>query len=153
MTSKDLQRFENVSMEVIQTKPYYNSQNLPPKPKTRISGVTMVQESPYDAKSPQEVLEKYGMYKDESVYAKNPEPFFADLTQLPDYETQLNNNKLLQSKFMKLDPEIRAKFNNNIHSFAKYCTSKDFDITHVLTKEQNIKYAEQQKLAKNKAEY
>ena len=117
----------NDAIDVIENteRVFYNYRHRPPKVQWHSDKPTKVQLSPLDAKSPQEVLEKYGMYKDNSAL-KEPTPFYADLTAFDDYATSLCNIRDIKEKFKSLDIDIRAKFNHNVEEFCSYVTSKDF---------------------------
>lgn len=136
--------------EIVEEKRYfYNYRNRPPKVQWHSDKPSKVQISPLDAKSPQEILERYGMYKDNSAL-EQPTPFYADLTEFTDYATSLNNIRDIKEKFNSLDIDIRAKFNHNPQEFCDYVTSKDFDIREVMTKDMyerymNVMQEEQQK--------
>lgn len=132
---------------------FYNSKNLPPKVKFKSKKPSKVQESPLDARSPQEVLQQYGMYKDESIYSKHPEKLYLDLTQFGDYESNLNANRRMLEKFNALDVDVKARFNHDVKEFTKYVTSPNFDINRVLTDNQQKIYAKYQKELKMKKDY
>lgn len=139
------------TQEVI--KKFYNSNNLPPKVKFRSKKPSKVQESPLDAKSPQEVLQQHGMYKDESIYSKHPEKVYMDLSEFGDYESNLNANRRMLEKFNALDIDVRARFNHDVKEFTKYVTSSDFDINRVLTEKEQKKFAEYKKEEKAKKDF
>lgn len=134
-------------------KKFYNSENLPPKVKFKSMKPSKVQESPLDAKSPQEILQQHGMYKDESIYSKEPQKIYADLSEFGDFESNLNANRRMQEKFNALDVDVRARFNHNVKEFVKYVTSNDFDINNVLTKEEQKKLASYNEEQANKKAY
>ncbi|UPW41992.1 internal scaffolding protein [Dipodfec virus RodF1_47] len=143
----------DIVQEVSPRKKFYSYYDLPPKPVQQSTNPTKVVESPLDARSPQEVLEMYGMYKDESMYSKHPEKIYTDLTQFSDYETMLNTINNARSKFDQLDPEIRARFDNDLVKFSKAVTSPDFDINQVLTDKERVKYSQYVQDRESKAEY
>lgn len=134
-------------------KNFYNSVNLPPKVKYKSNKPSKVQESPLDAKSPQEVLQQHGMYKDESIYSKHPEKVYMDLSVFGDYESNLNANRRMLEKFNALDVDVRARFNHDVKEFTKYVSSPDFDINRVLTVTEQKKFAEYKKEQNAKKEY
>lgn len=134
-------------------KKFYNSNNLPPKVKFCSKKPSRVQESPLDAKSPQEVLQQHGMYRDESIYSKHPEKIYADLSQFGDYESNLQAIRSMQEKFNALDVDVRARFNHDVKEFTKYVSSSDFDINNVLTLDEQKKFAEYKKEQKAKKDY
>lgn len=111
---------------------FYNSLSLPPKLAFCSSKASKVQESPLDARSPQEVLEKYGMYRDETYYGKHPEKLYLDLTEFDDFETTMNNLISVRDKFEKLPSSVRAEFNNDLNAFVSYCKSSDFNIERLM---------------------
>ena len=120
-------------------KKYYNYLNRPPKVRFCSKKPSKVQINPYDAKSPQEVLVKHGMYVDRSCL-DDVKPFFADLTQFSNYTDYLNDIRDIKEKFNALDVDVRAKFNHNAEEFCNYITSKDFDIREIMTAEQYKDY-------------
>lgn len=134
-------------------KNFYNSTNLPPKVKFKSNKPSKVQESPLDAKSPQEVLDRHGMYRDESIYSKQPEKVYMDLSEFGDYESNLNANRRMLEKFNALDVNVRARFNHDVKEFTKYVTSSDFDINRVLTAKEQEKLAKYNEEKKAKQEY
>lgn len=111
---------------------FYNRLNLPPKIKIVSDKETKVQESPLDARSPQEVLDYHGMYRDPSYYEEHPEKMYMDLTQFDDYETHLNSINAMKEKFSKLPVEIRAKFNHSPQELFSFIGSKEFDIEKLM---------------------
>ncbi|WGL31211.1 internal scaffolding protein [Dipodfec virus UOA04_Rod_771] len=111
---------------------FYNRLNLPPKVKIVSNNPTKVQESPLDARTPQEVLDYHGMYRDPSYYEENPDKMYMDLTQFDDYETYMNNLNAMKDTFSKLPIDIRAKFNHDPSRFFSYVGSKEFDIEQVM---------------------
>lgn len=141
---------DNIVLNKPIVKPFYNYRNRPPKVIFCSKNPSKVFESPLDAKSPQELMDRHNMYVDRSSL-KEPTPFFADLSQFSSFEDSLNHVRSLKEKFMALDVGIRAKFNHNPEEFCNYVSSKDFDIKEVLTAEQfkdydrQIKEQEQQK--------
>lgn len=134
-------------------KNFYNSMNLPPKVKFNSKAPSSVQESPLDARSPQEVLQAHGMYRDDSIYSKNPEKIYADLSEFGDYESNLNAVCRMREKFNALDVDVRARFNHSVEEFTKYVTNSDFDINRVLTEKEQKKLAEYKKEQANKKAY
>jgi hypothetical protein len=134
-------------------KRFYNSVNLPPRPKFCSKKPSKVQESPYDAKSPQEVLQQHGMYKDNNSIMERPEAFYADLTKLGNYEDCLNSMRDINDKFNQLDIDIRAKFNHNPDEFCRYVSSKGFEFESLLTDSQLKDYREHKKEVEQRKEY
>lgn len=143
----------DVVQDLSPKKKFYSYYDLPPKPVMQSTNPTKVVESPLDARSPQEVLEMHGMYKDESMYSKHPEKIYADMTQFTDYETMLNTINNARSKFDQLDPEVRARFNNDLVEFSKSVASPNFDVNSVLTDKERVKYSQYVKDQKAKADY
>lgn len=131
---------------------FYNYRNRPPKKVCCSSKASKVQESPLDAKSPQELMDRHGMYVDRASL-KEVRPFFADLTAFQSYEDNLNSVRNIKEKFMKLDVSVRAKFNHNPEEFCNYVTSKDFDIREVMTSDMYLEYQAVKSEEKALAEY
>lgn len=121
--------------EVKQSKKFFNYRNRPPQVVLCSQKPSKVQESPLDARSPQELMDKYGMYRDKSAL-KDVTPFYADLSSFNGFEDSLNHLRDIEEKFMSLDSEVRARFNHNPVEFCNYLQSKDFDIKRVMTDEQ-----------------
>jgi hypothetical protein len=146
---------KTTTMEVTKEldKLFFNSKNLPPKVKFKSNKPSKVQESPLDARSPQEILERHGMYKDESIYTKHPERVFLDLSEFGDFEANLNANRRMQEKFNALDIDVRARFNHDVKEFTKYVTSNNFDINNVLTSKEQEAYKKYKENEKLKADY
>lgn len=130
--SKEEKKIESIIAPQATELVFYNYRNRPPKVKMCSIKPSKVQESPLDAKSPQELMDKHGMYIDKPSL-KELKPFYADLTQFQSYEQSLNSVRDIKEKFMSLDVSIRAKFNHNPEEFCKYLTSKDFDIKEIMT--------------------
>ena len=133
--------------------PYHTRINPPAKKKLIISKPSKVQESPLDARSPQETLEKHGMYRDPSIYQKEPTKIYADMTQFTDYADMLMQTREAEHKFNNLDPDIKAKFNNSVVSFANYLKSDKFDVNEILTEKEKIALANHHKKIKAQQEY
>lgn len=119
--------------EIATVKPFFNSSNLPPKYVFCSKNPSKTQISPLDALSPQDVLDKHGMYRQESVYSKNPQKIYTDLSEFGDYESNLNAVCRMREKFNALSPEIRSRFNNSVSEFTSAVTSPDFNVEKVLT--------------------
>lgn len=143
MVNKDvIDNLEVVDTPVVSPlrRSFYNRLNLPPKVKIVSNNPTKVQESPLDARSPQEVLDYHGMYKDPSYYEENPDKMYMDLTQFDDYETYLNNLNSMKDTFSKLPIDIRAKFNHDPSQFFSYVGSGEFDIEQVMDDKTKANY-------------
>ena len=122
-------------------KLFYNSVHLPPKPVHCSKKPSKVQESPLDARSPQEVLQAYGMYKDQSYYEQHPDKIYMDLTQFDDYESLLNKKIDIERKFKQLPVDVRAQFNHDPSEFVSYVNSKDFKLETLLDDKTKKAYA------------
>lgn len=131
---------------------FYNYRHRPPKVKICSNKPSKVQESPLDAKSPQELMDRHGMYVDRPSL-KDLQPFYADLTAFQSYEESLNSVRTIKEKFMNLDVSIRAKFNHNPEEFCNYIQSKDFDIREIMTSDIYSEYEQQQKELQSQKEY
>lgn len=131
---------------------FYNYRHRPPKVKMCSQKPSRVQESPLDAKSPQELMDRHGMYIDRPSL-KDLRPFYADLTAFQSYEDSLNSVRNIKEKFLNLDVSIRAKFNHNPEEFCKYIQSKDFDIREIMTSDIYAEYENQQKEEQAQKEY
>lgn len=117
-------------------KPYHTRLNPPKQITQTFKQPSKVQESPYDARSPQEVLQQHGMYKDPSIYTQEPQKIYMDLTKYGDYQEMLNRTIDAKEHFNSLDVDIRAKFNHNPLEFANYLASPDFDVDNILTEKE-----------------
>lgn len=133
--------------------PYHTRLNPPKKIKFKSDKPSKVQESPLEARSPQEVLEYHGMYRDPSVYKQNPTKIFADITAFNDYETNLNQLAQAKSKFQELPIDIRAKFNHDVSKFAEYVQSDKFDVEYLMMPGDVKAYRAYLKEQKEKADY
>ena len=111
---------------------FFNSVYEPPKVTLCSSKPSKVQENPYDARSPQEVLEAYGMYRDPSYYELNPDKVYCDFSNIPDFETLMNVKNAIERKFLNLPLDVRASFNHNVFEFAEYVNSSSFDVERLL---------------------
>lgn len=140
MSDSKTQKVESIKLD--SERRFYNYYHRPPSNPIVSDKPSKTQVSPLDAKSPQEVLQKYGMYKDETAYSKHPEAIYADLTQYQSYEDQLNSSIRMKRHFDSLDPEVRARFDNDILKFAREASSPDFDINRALTTEQQKKLSD-----------
>lgn len=118
---------------------FFNYRHRPPKVKFCSQNPSKVQESPLDAKSPQELMDMHNMYVDRPSL-KELKPFYADLSSFSSYEESLNKVRLMKEKFNSLDINIRARFNHNPEEFCEYICSKDFDIKQVMTPEMYSEY-------------
>lgn len=132
---------------------YYSSLNLPPKDAFVSLKPSKVQESPLDARSPQEVLEKYGMYRDQTYYGQHPDKLYLDLTEFDDFETSMNNIVRIRDKFDKLPASVRSKFNNDISQFVNYCSSKDFNLEYLMDDRIKLSYDKYKAEEKAKADF
>ncbi|DAB21306.1 TPA: hypothetical protein CPT85_08105 [Candidatus Gastranaerophilales bacterium HUM_21] len=133
--------------------PYHTRLNPPVKRVFKFTKPTRVQESPLDARSPQEVLDYHGMYKDDSLYKNNPNAVHLDLTAFDDLQTSMNKNILAQEKFNQLPVDVRARFNHSIVEFTQRVTSPDFDINEVLLPEEQKAYSAYKADEKARKEY
>ena len=131
---------------------FYNYRHRPPQVKFCSKNPSKVQESPLDARSPQELLEKYGMYTDKPAL-ESVQPFYADLTAFRGFEETCNQVRDIKEKFNALDVDIKAKFNHNAEEFCRYITSKDFDVREIMTSQQYKEYEQIMKEEKSKADY
>lgn len=131
---------------------FYNYRHRPPKVTMCSKNPSKVQESPLDAKSPQELMDRHGMYIDRPSL-KDLQPFYADLTAFGSYEDSLNSVRNIKEKFMNLDVSIRAKFNHNPEEFCNYVNSKDFDIREIMTSDIYSEYQEYQKQLKAEKDF
>lgn len=133
--------------------PYHTRLNPPKNIVFKSSKPSRVQESPLDARSPQEVLDYHGMYKDSSIYTKEPQKLFADLTAFNDYQTNLNELAVARSKFHDLPIEVRARFNHDVLEFANYVSKPDYDPEFLMDSETVKAYRKYKKEQQDKAEY
>ncbi|WGL31240.1 internal scaffolding protein [Dipodfec virus UOA04_Rod_819] len=146
-------------LDVVPTKyvsQFYNSRRQPAKVVLTSSKPSKTQISPLDCGSPQEVLEKHGMYKDQTLYEKHPEKMYLDLTELGDYQSNLQAVIDCKDKFMALDPDVRNQFGNDVMKFVEHVSKPDFDVTSVMNKKQKeaySKYVEQENRKKAHEEY
>lgn len=134
-------------------KPFYNRLNQPPKVTIVSNKPTKVQESPLDARSPQEVLDYHGMYRDPSYYEENPDKMYMDLTQFDDYETCLNNINSMKETFNKLPIDVRARFNHDPSEVFKYINSSEFKIETLMDDKTLSNYKEIKAQQKYDSEY
>lgn len=100
-------------------------------------GENMVFENPYEAKDPQEVLKQYGIRRsDSSMFPNNTDlPKYGDFSEFQDFGDRVNLYLNCKDQFEALPSEIRKEFNHDLGNFTKYVTSKDFDITRLMTSE------------------
>lgn len=124
----------------IEESRFYNGVNLPPKKAFVSNKPTKVQESPLDAKSPQELLDSHGMYRDPSYYEQNPDKLYLDLTQFDDYETYMNNVNLMKERFRKLPIDVQARFNHNPSELFEYVGSSNFDVETLMDEKTKLNY-------------
>lgn len=132
---------------------FYNSRRPPKSVVIKSDKPSKTQISPLDCNSPQELLEKHGMYKDPTLYELHPEKLYLDLTTLGDYQSNLQSVIDCREKFMHLDPDIRNQFGNDIFKFIDYVQSKDFDITRLMNKNQKKSYKKYQDDLTRKSKY
>ena len=137
----------------VELQPYHTRLNPPSDIVFKSIKPSRVQESPLDARSPQEVLDYHGMYKDSSIYTKEPQKLFADLTAFNDYQTNLNELAVAKNKFHNLPLEVRARFNHNVLDFANYVSDPNFDPEFLMDKETVLAYRKYLKDQKNKEDY
>lgn len=143
---------EKIIVDNATERVFFNYRNRPPKVQICSKNPSKVQESPLDAKTPQELMDRHGMYVDRPSL-KELKPFYADLTQFQSYEDSLNSVRNIKEKFMNLDVSIRAKFNHNPEEFCNYVQSKDFDIREIMTSDVYNQYEKEQNEIKAKKEY
>lgn len=98
-------------------------------------GENMVFENPYEAKDPQEVLKQYGIRRsDSSMFPNNTDlPKYGDFSEFQDFGDRVNLYLNCKDQFEALPSEIRKEFNHDLGNFTRYVTSKDFDITRLMT--------------------
>lgn len=120
---------------------FYNSRKQPKGVVITSQKPSKTQISPLDCNSPQELLEKHGMYRDPSLYEKHPEKMYLDLTSLGDYQSNLQAVIDCKEKFMHLDPDVRNMFDNDVMKFVEHVNKPDFDITSVMNKKQKEAYS------------
>lgn len=111
---------------------FFNSVHEPPKVVLCSSKPSKVQENPYDARSPQEVLDAYGLYRDPSYYEQNPDKVYCDFSNIPDFETLMNEKISIERKFRNLPLDVRASFNHDVSEFVQYVNSSSFDVERLL---------------------
>lgn len=130
--------------------PYYNRLNLPPKVKFKSDKPSEVFESPDEIRSPQDVMNAYGMYsRDTSMFPNNNSvPIYGDFSVFKDFSERANLVANCKSQFEALPSEIRAKFGNNINNFADYVNSSEFDYEYLMTDgyKQKVWYPEKERL-------
>ena len=136
-----------------QSLPYHTRLNPPQKVKFKSNKPTRVQESPLDARSPQEVLDYHGMYKDPSIYKENPQKIFADLTSFDDFQTAQNKLALAKSKFAELPIDVRARFNHDVLAFSNYVQGPDFNPEMVMDRDTVVAYRDYKKKEKAQQDY
>lgn len=120
--------------------PYHTRLNPPKKTTFCSANPSKVQESPLDARSPQEVLAYHGMYKDDSIYTTNPSQVYEDLTMFNDLQDVLNRRIEAENKFASLPAEVRSRFNNSLAQFVSEVTDPSFDVHKVLTDQEASAY-------------
>lgn len=150
--TKEEKTIENVIAPQVTERVFYNYRHRPPKVSLCSNKPSKVQESPLDAKTPQELMDRHGMYVDRPAL-KDLKPFYADLTAFKSYEDNLNAVRDMKEKFNNLDISIRAKFNHSPEQFCEYITSKDFDIREIMTADVYNEYEKEQNQAKYEAEF
>lgn len=116
--------------------PYHTRLDKSKKIKLKITKPTKVQVNPYVAQSPQDLLARNGMYRDPSLYTRNPQKIYMDLTKYEGYQELLNKSIDAKNHFNSLDVDIKAKFNHDPLAFSKYLARPDFDINEILTKDE-----------------
>lgn len=133
--------------------PYHTRLNPPRKITFKSLKPSKVQESPLDARTPQEVLDYHGMYRDPSVYKNEPQKIYADLTSFDDLQTALNKQIAADEKFKQLPVDIRAKFNHSVVDFANYVTSPDFDVNEILLPDEQQKLKDYKNAEKSRKDF
>ncbi|WGL31157.1 internal scaffolding protein [Dipodfec virus UOA04_Rod_753] len=119
----------------VSKKPYKTSLDLPPKIKYHSDMESMVFESPNEIKSPQEIMDLYGMYsRDTSMFPNNElVPQYGDFASFKNFEDRANLVADCRQQFDALPSEIRAKFDYDIYKFAEHVNSSDFDYESIMT--------------------
>lgn len=163
MSNKDVNKIENGSINdsvnaVVNEskptagslKPYFTRLNLPPKITYHSDKESMVFESPNEIKSPQEIMDLYGMYsRDTSMFPNNElVPQYGDFASFKNFEDRANLVADCRQQFDALPSEVRSKFDNDIFKFAEYVNSEDFDYEHVMSDgyKQKVWYPMKEKL-------
>ena len=151
---------ELLSNEQTETAPaqLYVKHNVFKPRKTQVTinkGESMLFENPYEAKSPQEIMELYGMRRrDDSMFPNNPAlPQYGDFSQFKDFGERVNLYLQCKAQFDALPSEIRRKFDDNLETFSKYVNSSEFNPTYIMTDDYKKNYYEpqQRKIARDKA--
>lgn len=161
-TSESVQIQDNVisgeSQRSVQlSKRLYHTRLNPPKVEAqKFTQPSKVQENPFDARDPQELLAQHGMYRDDSIYKQNPAKIYLDLTKFDDYQTSLNKKIQAEDYFNHLNVDIRAKFNHDPLKFAEYLGSDGFDMNEILTPDEKVslkRYLDKQESERKYQEY
>ena len=115
------------------------------------TGENILFENPLEARSPQEVLEAYGIRRrDTSMFPNNSNlPSYGDFSEFIDLGDRVNVYLSCKEQFEALPSEVRKDFNNSLDEFTKYINSNDFDVTRLMSKEYKEKVYEP-KLRKDK---
>lgn len=148
-----VEKIKDLISESTYVSKFYNSRRQPKSVIITSNKPSRTQISPLDCNSPQELLEKHGMYRDPSLYEKHPEKMYLDLTTLGDYQSNLQAVIDCKEKFMHLDPDVRNHFGNDIFKFVEHVQKPDFDITSLMNKKQKEAYSNYQKQEANKRAY
>lgn len=109
--------------------------------KTVNNGDSMLFENPDEARSPQEILEAYGIRRrDDSMFPNNTNlPQYGDFSEFRELGDRVNLYLNCKEQFEALPSEVRKEFNNDLSAFTNYVNSKDFDVTRLMTKEYKSK--------------
>lgn len=125
------------------------------KKKTINTSDSMLFENPFDARSPQEVLESYGIRRrDDSMFPNNTNlPQYGDFSEFRELGDRVNIYLSCKEQFESLPSEVRKEFDNDLSKFTKYVNSKDFDITRVMSKDyrENVYEPQLRKQKRDKA--
>ncbi len=133
---------------------HYHTRLNPPRKVVQVSDKpSKVQESPLDARSPQEVLEYHGMYRDPSIYKTEPQKIYMDVASFDGLQSIMNQKIEAERKFASLPVEIRSKFDHSIVKFTNAVTSPGFDVRTLLTGAELEAFDNYHKEEKAKEEY
>lgn len=148
-----VEKIKDLVVESSYVSKFYNSRRQPKGVVITSNKPSKTQISPLDCNSPQELLEKHGMYRDPSLYEKHPEKMYLDLTTLGDFQSNMQAVIDCKEKFMHLDPDVRNQFGNDIFKFVEHVRQPDFDITSVMNKKQKESYSKYLKNQEDKKAY
>ncbi len=100
----------------------FSAYRTPPKVvlDAKYFGKSLTRQSEANACNINTIMAKYD--KTGLLPVHNRESFYADVSQMGDYQSALENVRMADDAFMELPAKVRAKFDNEVGLFLDFCS-------------------------------